>query len=73
MVSVLMDYELLGWGGRAAIENEMTKLGKTAVLPPLVPINSTGWPWKTDVTKGSGPKSFDDLHKTGLLRVSDGQ
>lgn len=63
----LMDYELLGFGGRAAIETEMTKLGKKAVLPPLVPFNSTEWPWKTDPSKGSGPRSFDDLHKMGLL------
>jgi hypothetical protein len=66
----LMDYELLGWGGRSAIESEMAKRGEKAVLPPLVPINSTEWPWKTDVTKGSGPKSFDDLHKMGLLTSS---
>lgn len=63
----LMDYELLGWGGRQAIETNMSKLGKKAILPPLVPINSTAWPWKTDVTKGSGPRSFEDLHKAGLL------
>jgi hypothetical protein len=69
----LMDYELLGWGGRTAIESEMARLGRTAALPPLVPINSTEWPWKTDVTKGSGPKSFDDLHKMGLLTSPDGQ
>ncbi len=69
----LMDYELLGWGGRAAIEANMAKLGKKAILPPLVPINSTEWPWKTDVTKGSGPRSFDDLHKMGLLKTSAGQ
>jgi hypothetical protein len=69
----LMDYELLGWGGRAAIEANMAKLGKKAILPPLVPINSTEWPWKTDVTKGSGPRSFDDLHKAGLLKASAGQ
>jgi hypothetical protein len=68
-----MDYELLGWGGRAAIETEMNKLGRKAVLPPLVPINSTEWPWKTDVTKGSGPTSFDDLHKMGLLKSPDSQ
>lgn len=69
----LMDYELLGWGGRAAIEANMTKLGKKAILPPLVPINSDEWPWKTDVTKGSGPRSFEDLHKTGLLKTPAGQ
>lgn len=69
----LMDYELLGWGGRKAIEVDMAKLGKKAILPPLVPINSTEWPWKTDVTKGSGPRSFEDLHKMGLLKTPAGQ
>lgn len=64
----LMDYELLGWGGRAAIEKEMAKLGKPPLLPPLVPLNSTEWPWKIDPSTGSGPKSFDDLHKAGLLK-----
>ncbi len=64
----LMDYELLGFGGRAAIEKEMEKLGKKAILPPLVPFNSTAWPFKTDPSKGSGPKSFDDLHGDGLLK-----
>jgi hypothetical protein len=64
----LMDYELLGFGGRAAIEKEMAKLGKKAVLPPLVPFNSTEWPWKIDPKSGTGPKSFDDLHAAGLLK-----
>jgi hypothetical protein len=64
----LMDYELLGWGGRAAIEKEMANLGKKAILPPLVPINSTEWPWKIDPKSGTGPKSFDDLHAAGLLK-----
>jgi hypothetical protein len=63
----LMDYELLGFGGRDAIESEMAKIGKKAILPPLVPFNSSEWPWKTDPGKGAGPKSFDDLHKSGLL------
>ncbi len=69
----LMDYELLAWGGRAAIKSEMAKRGEKAVLPPLVPLNSTEWPSKTDVTKGSGPKSFDDLHQMGLLKSADNQ
>jgi len=64
----LMDYELLGFGGRAAIEKETAKLGKKAVLPPLVPFNSTEWPWKIDPKSGTGPKSFDDLHAAGLLK-----
>jgi hypothetical protein len=64
----LMDFELLGFGGRAAIEKEMAKLGQKAILPPLVPFNSTEWPWKTDPRGGKGPGSFDDLHKSGLLK-----
>jgi hypothetical protein len=64
----LMDYELLGWGGRAAIEKEMANLGKKPILPPLVPFNSTEWPWKIDPKSGTGPKSFDDLHAAGLLK-----
>jgi hypothetical protein len=64
----LMDFELLGFGGRAAIESEMKKLGKPAILPPLVPFNSTEWPMKNDPDSGSGPASFDDLHKAGLLK-----
>ena len=64
----LMDYELLGWGGRHAIEVDMTKRGEKPLLPPLVPLNSTEWPWKIDPDSGTGPKSFDDLHKAGLLK-----
>jgi hypothetical protein len=64
----LMDYELLGFGGRAAIEKEAAKLGQKPLLPPLVPFNSTEWPWKVDPASGSGPRSFDDLHELGLLK-----
>lgn len=64
----LMDYELLGFGGRAAIEREMAARGEKVNLPPLVPFNSTAWPWKTDPSTGTGPASFDDLHKAGLLK-----
>jgi hypothetical protein len=64
----LMDYELLGFGGRAAIEREMAARGEKVLLPPLVPFNSTQWPFRIDPNSGSGPKSFDDLHKMGLLK-----
>lgn len=64
----LMDYELLGFGGRAAIEKEMAARGEKAVLPELVPFNSHEWPWKIDPASGTGPASFDDLHKAGLLK-----
>ena len=64
----LMDYELLGFGGRAAIEKEMAARGEKALLPPLVPFNSTQWPMRIDPASGTGPKSFDDLHEMGLLK-----
>jgi hypothetical protein len=55
-----MDVELLGGGGRAVIEREMAKRGKTAVLPSLAPFRSNDWPWKTDPTKGTGPARLED-------------
>ena len=57
----LMDVELLGGGGRAAIEREMAKRGKQAVLPTLAPFRSHDWPWKTDPTKGTGPSRLEDV------------
>jgi hypothetical protein len=57
----LMDVELLGGGGRAAIEREMAKRGQKALLPTLVPFRSNDWPWKTDPTKGSGPARLEDV------------
>ncbi len=64
----LMDYELLGFGARAAIEKEMAARGEKPLLPPLVPFNSTQWPMRIDPASGTGPKSFDDLHEMGLLK-----
>lgn len=57
----LMDVELLGGGGRKAIEQEMRKRGREPLLPPLVPFRSNDWPWKTDPTKGWGPASLDEI------------
>jgi N6-adenosine-specific RNA methylase IME4 len=59
----LMDVELLGGGGRAAIENEMKKRGREPLLPPLVPFRSNDWPWKTDPTKGTGAARMEDVHR----------
>jgi hypothetical protein len=56
----LMDVELLGGGGRAAIEHEMAKRGKKSTLPSLAPFRSNDWPWKTDPTKGTGPARMED-------------
>jgi hypothetical protein len=55
-----MDVELLGGGGRAAIEREMAKRGKEALLPSLAPFRSHEWPWKTDPTKGTGPAQLEE-------------
>ena len=57
----LMDVELLGGGGRAAIEREMAKRGQKALLPALVPFRSNDWPWKTDPAKGTGPARLEDV------------
>lgn len=55
-----MDVELLGGGGRAAIEREMANRGLQAELPSLAPFRSNDWPWKTDPAKGRGPASLED-------------
>jgi len=57
----LMDVELLGGGGRKAIEHEMEKRGLEPVLPTLAAFRSVDWPWKTDPTKGKGPASLDEI------------
>ena len=57
----LMDVELLGGGGRAAIEREMAKRGKKALLPTLAPFRCNDWPWKTDPNKGTGPARLEDV------------
>jgi hypothetical protein len=55
----LMDYELMGGDGRAAIIAETAKRGMTPVLPPLVPFGSHQWP--ALVTPGPGPATIADL------------
>ena len=57
----LMDVELLGGGGRKAIEHEMKQRGLQPLLPALVPFRSNDWPWKTDPTKGTGPARLEDV------------
>jgi hypothetical protein len=56
----LMDYELMGGDGRAAIIAEAPKFGLKPFLPPAVPFGSHQWP--TLVTPGPGPASLADLH-----------
>lgn len=58
----LMDAELLGGGGRAAIEAEAAKRGQKPILPPLAPFNSTQIPWKTDPGSGTGPARLEEVH-----------
>jgi hypothetical protein len=57
----LMDAELLGGGGRKAIEAEMAKRNMKALLPPMAPYNSTQWPWRTDVKSGTGPATMEEV------------
>jgi hypothetical protein len=57
----LMDVELLGGGGRNAIEREMTKRGQKPLLPTLAPFRSNDWPWKSDPTRGTGPARLEDV------------
>lgn len=57
----LMDVELLGGGGRKAIEAEMAKRNMKALLPPVAPFNSTQWPWRTDVKSGTGPATLEEV------------
>lgn len=58
----LMDFELLGGSARKVIEDEAKAHGTKAILPPLVPYNSHGWPWKTDVKSGTGPALMEEIH-----------
>lgn len=57
----LMDVELLGGGGRKAIEQEMAKRGMKPLLPPPAPFYSNEWPWRTDPKKGKGPARLEDI------------
>jgi hypothetical protein len=57
----LMDVELLGGGGRKAIEREMAKRGLKPLLPTLAPFRSNDWPWKTDPKQGIGPARLEDV------------
>jgi hypothetical protein len=45
------------------IAEECRKLGIEPLLPPLAPFHSHEWPWRTDATKGSGPKSLREAFK----------
>lgn len=58
----LMDFELLGGSARKVIEREALNHGVKPLLPPKVPYNSHGWPWKTDPHSGTGAGSMDDIH-----------
>jgi hypothetical protein len=55
----LMDFELMGGDGRAAIIAESGRRAMTPVLPPVVPFGSHQWP--TLVTPGPGPGSLAEL------------
>jgi len=54
-----MDYELLGEGARRAIEEQCKQRNMSPVLPPLVPFNSTEWPWRIGPQSGTGPATLE--------------
>jgi hypothetical protein len=45
------------------IAEECRNLGIEPLLPPLAPFHSHEWPWRTDATQGSGPKSLREALK----------
>jgi hypothetical protein len=47
----------------AVIEEECRKLGLTPLIPPLAPFHSHQWPWRTDASQGSGPRSLREALK----------
>jgi hypothetical protein len=57
----LMDYELMGGDGRKAIEAEDKKYGIPVFLPPLVPFQSTEWPFRIDPSQGEGPALIEQI------------
>jgi hypothetical protein len=75
---MLMDVELVSneierrppGGGDPAITSSFTviadeckRLGLEPLLPPLAPFNSRQWPWRTDASQGTGPKSLREALK----------
>jgi hypothetical protein len=45
------------------IADEARRLGIEPLLPPLAPFHSQQWPWRTDASQGSGPKSLREALK----------
>jgi hypothetical protein len=45
------------------IEEECAKLGLKPLIPPLAPFHSHQWPWRTDTSQGSGPKTLREALK----------
>ncbi len=45
------------------IAEECAKLGLKPLIPPLAPFHSHQWPWRTDASEGSGPKTLREALK----------
>jgi hypothetical protein len=45
------------------IAEECGKLGLKPLLPPRAPFHSHEWPWRTDASQGSGPKTLREALK----------
>jgi hypothetical protein len=57
----LMDYELMGGDARKAIASADQKYGMPVFLPPLVPFESTEWPFRIDPRQGQGPALIEQI------------
>jgi hypothetical protein len=45
------------------IAEECARLGLKPLIPPLAPFHSHQWPWRTDASEGSGPKTLREALK----------
>jgi hypothetical protein len=47
----------------AVIEEESKRLGLKPLIPPRAPFRTRAWPWHTDASQGSGPKTLREALK----------
>jgi hypothetical protein len=47
----------------AVIEEECKRLGLEPLIPPRAPFHTQGWPWHTDPSEGSGPRTLREALK----------
>ncbi len=57
---MLMDSELFGSAGRAALKDAMDKKGLPSFFPEYAHFNSNEWPWRSNPNYGSGPRTMEE-------------